>query len=196
MRGRTWSGPGRQLTHVATAIDSLVRAFVERVNSQPREIVPLDEAPPHVREGVPDELGTSWRIVTADNAASIADLERRLGRPFPPSFNHLISNYCFPAFEFGSVMFFANTGQDTYWELSRRLVADPHMSPALLRGGFIQIGNPFFYNYDPVCFDTARPGKESRIVQLDHEAILLFGRLEVTREVSPSFIDFLTQFLP
>jgi hypothetical protein len=174
-------------------IDSLIDAFVEKINSQPREMEALDEVPPCVREGAPDELWTRWRIVKSDNSASIADLENRLGRRFPPSFRHLVSNYCFPAFEFGPLMFFANTGQDTFWELSKRLFADPHMSAALLDAGFIQIGNPYFYNYDPICFDTNEAKNEYRIVQLDHEPILQFGKLNVIQEISPSFIDFLSQ---
>jgi hypothetical protein len=36
------------------------------------------------------------------------------------------------------------------------------MSPHLLTAGFLQIGNPFFYNYDPVCFDTKSPRIEKR----------------------------------
>jgi hypothetical protein len=47
-------------------IDSLIDAFVEKINSQPREMEALDEVPPCVREGVPDELWTSWRIVKSE----------------------------------------------------------------------------------------------------------------------------------
>ena len=51
--------------------------------------------------------------------------------------------------------------------------------------------NPFFYNYDPVCFDCNRGTEEPRLVQLDHEAILCDRELRMIRVVSLSFIDFL-----
>jgi len=104
---------------------------------------------------------------------------------------YFVANYSFPAFEFGSLMFFANTGVDTFWELGKRLFQDQHMSPHLLKAGFLQIGNPFFYNYDPVCFDCNSPRIEKRIVQLDHEAILQQGQMTVVKEIAPSFVDFL-----
>ena len=53
---------------------------------------------------------------------------------------------------------------------------------------FLQIGNPFFYNYDSVCFDCKSPRIEKRIVQLDHEAILQHAEMKVVKEVAPSFV--------
>src|SRR5262249_15607004 len=64
---------------------------------------------------------TKWHVVTRDNSARIAQLEKRTGRPFPPSFQYLLANYSFPAFAFGPLMFFANTGEDRFWELGKRL---------------------------------------------------------------------------
>ena len=87
-------------------------------------------------------------------------------------------------------MFYAHTGEDTFWELGKRLFSDKHMSPHLLVAGFLQIGNPFFYNPDPVCFDCNSARPESRIVQLDHEAILQRGEMEIVKETAPSFVDF------
>ncbi|HMK23065.1 MAG TPA: hypothetical protein VK466_12085, partial [Terriglobales bacterium] len=101
------------------------------------------------------------------------------------------SSYSFPAFEFGSFMYFANTGHDTFWELGTRLFADPHMSPFLLEAGFLQFGNPHFYNYDPVCFDTNGRTEEYRIVQLDHERILQKHGLNVVKPIARSFVEVL-----
>jgi hypothetical protein len=42
-------------------------------------------------------------------------------REFPASFQYVLANCSLPAFEFGSLMFFANTGEDTFWELGKRL---------------------------------------------------------------------------
>jgi hypothetical protein len=183
---------------VSAEFVSLVDAFVERVNSEPRQLESVAEVPAFLREEVPESLrhtvpedSTGWRVVRCDYSARIDELQIRTARRFPPSFYYFLSNYSFPAFQFGALMFFANTGEDTYWELAKRLVSDPHMSPNLLRAGFLQIGNPFFYNYDPVCFDSNSAKGESRIVQLDHEAILLHGEMAIVKEVAPSFVELL-----
>jgi hypothetical protein len=119
-------------------------------------------------------------------------LQDRIGRPFPPSFLDLVSRFSFPAFEHGRLLFFANHREETFWDLSRKPFLDPTMSPALLSAGFIQIGNPYFYNYDPVCFDCNLGATEPRLVQLDHEAILCNREIDVVGEIAPSFIDILT----
>jgi len=89
-------------------------------------------------------------------------------------------------------MFFANTGEPLFWELGTKLFADPHMSPVLLRAGYIQIGNPYFYSYDPICFDSNTSADEYRIVRFDHEAILQSEELRILAEASASFPDFMT----
>ena len=134
---------------------------------------------------------TEWRIVRTDNRERIQLLQDRIGRAFPPSFSDLVSRYSFPAFEHGPLLFFANHREETFWDLSRKLFSDPTMSPALLSAGFIQIGNPYFYNYDPICFDCNAGTSEPRLVQLDHEAILCKNEIQIIREIAPSFIDIL-----
>jgi hypothetical protein len=175
-------------------IPAVVDAFVARVNACKRELEPPQNVPPELREGHPrddvsDDDWTCWNIRPFDHARRIQELEKRLGLPFPPSFHNFISRYSFPAFEFGPVMFFANTGQDLFWELEKRLFLDRIMSPELLQAGYLQIGNPFFYNYDPVCIDTRSPGVEGRIVQLDHEQILCFNQLQIVEEIASSFVE-------
>ena len=177
-------------------LPAVVDAFVRKINSDPREPARLDEVPEFLRESAADDPAseptdgwTSWRVVRRDNSTRIDELEKRTGSQFPPSFQYLLANYSFPAFEFGPMMFFANTGENTFWELGKRLFKDEHMSPHLLRAGFLQIGNPFFSNYDPVCFDGKSPRIEKRIVQLDHEAILQRGEMHVVKEIAPSFLE-------
>jgi hypothetical protein len=175
-------------------LPALVDAFVDKINSEPRELLPCDEVPESLREAssVPDQMPddhTEWRIVRSDNRERIQLLQDRIGQPFPPSFLDLVSRFSFPAFEHGPLLLFANHHQETFWDLSRKLFLDPTMSPALLSAGFIQIGNPYFYNYDPVCFDCNLGAREPRLVQLDHEAILCAGEIQIVREIAPSFID-------
>ena len=182
--------------HFLMDVQALVDAFVERINSGPRDLQSCDEVPESLREAspVPDQMPddhTEWRIVRADNRERILRLEDRIGRVFPPSFLDLVSRFSFPAFEYGPLLFFANHCEETFWDLSRRLFSDPTMSPALLSAGFIQIGNPYFYNYDPVCFDCNLGAPEPRLVQLDHEAILCNSEIRIVREIAASFIDIL-----
>ena len=177
-------------------VPTLVEAFVDKVNGEPRDALPCDEVPESFRvvTSVQDQLPdgyTEWRIVRADNRDRIQRLQDRLGRPFPPSFLDLVSRFSFPAFERGPLLFFANHREETFWDLSRKLFLDPTMSLALLSAGFIQIGNPYFYNYDPVCFDCNAGATEPRLVQLDHEAILCDRKIEIVKEIAPSFIDIL-----
>jgi hypothetical protein len=175
-------------------IASLVDAFVATINGEPREPEPLEDVPEFLREETPDgpsevlEGWTSWRIVKRDNSADIDRLERRIERSFPPSFRYFLANYSFPAFDAGPLTLFANTGEDVRRELGRKLFLDPHMSSKLLHAGFIQIGNPFVSNYDPVCFDCSSPGPEKRIVQLDHEDILQRGEMHIVRDIARSFL--------
>ena len=173
-----------------------------KVNTEPRDVESPDEVPEFLRERPAgqsewDPLSdwTSWRIVRRDNSARVNQLQQRTGRPFPPSFHYFLANYSFPAFESGPVLLFANTGEDTFWELEKKLFKDPHMSPALLRAGLLQIGNPFFYDYDPVCFDCKAPHPEKRIVQVDHEEILCHDRIQIVKEIAPSFPDLLRALL-
>ena len=172
-------------------IARVVDLFVETVNASSRDLESLDDVPEALRVGTQQNDWTSWRIKDSDNAARIEAVEKRVGMPFPPSFRDFLSRYSFPAFEFGSLMFFANTGEDVFWELGTNLFADPCLSPFLLKAGYIQIGNPWFYNYDPVCFESKAKAAEGRIVQIDHEAILCFDKLHIVRELAPSFVKFM-----
>jgi hypothetical protein len=176
---------------VSTQIAQLVVLFVAKVNASSREPESLEEVPDALRDGTQEDDWTSWLIRGSDNAARIEALEKRLGAPFPPSFREFLSRYSFPAFEFGSLMFFANTGKEVFWELGTKLFADPYLSPFLLKAGYIQIGNPWFYNYDPVCFESKAKAAEGRIVQIDHEAILCFEKLPIVRGIAPSFVEFM-----
>ena len=146
----------------------LVDAFVQKINSQPREPEPVDEVPAFlranaVRDSLPETLEgwTGWQIVKCDNSARIDALQNRTEKPFPPSFQYFLANYSFPAFEFGSLMFFANTGEDTFWELGKRLFQDKHMSPQLLEEKFSPNRESVLLQHTIPSASTAR-ARESR----------------------------------
>jgi hypothetical protein len=179
---------------------SLVDAFVEKVHMRRRHRLPLEEVPPFLRQPSPDEsdddgISTDWRIVRVDNAAAIGSVEGRMGRSFPASFRSLIARYCFPAFECGPLLLFGNTGENTFFELSSRLFQDPHMSPVLLKEGYIQVGNPHKYDYDPICFMSTSSSGEPPLVQLDHEMTLQFGKVRVVKTIAPSFVHLLKRLV-
>ncbi len=44
-------------------IEQLVRRFVEKVNNGHREPMMVDEVPPFLQDGEPDELFVGWKIV-------------------------------------------------------------------------------------------------------------------------------------
>jgi len=182
---------------------SVVDGFVEKINTdwRLREPLPCEDVPAFLAQeatvdpqDIPDAY-TDWRIAKRDNSGRIAVLQQRTQRAFPPSFQYFLTNYCFPALDCGSIMFFANTGAPIYWELENKLFLDPNMSPDLLRVGFLQIGNPFIGQYDPICFDCNSRTVEHRIVQLDHEEILSNKRITLVKDVATSFPDLLRALL-
>jgi hypothetical protein len=83
-------------------LPSLVDAFVQTVNSQPREPQRLDEVPLFLRENANDSQPeildgwTSWCIVKRDNSERIEELQNRTGKPFPASFHLLPSQLLVP----------------------------------------------------------------------------------------------------
>ena len=93
-------------------------------------------------------------------------------------------------------MFFANTGQALFYELSNKVFRDKGMFPTLQKNGFLQFGNPFEPNYDPICFAMQhRKNDDAPIVQLDHEEILIRERIRIVKEIAPSFKKFLRQVI-
>lgn len=108
-------------------------------------------------------------------------------------FHILISKYRYSYFEAGPIMFFANTGENVFYELSRRVFTDKHMSRFLLQKGYLQFGQAAVGNYDPICFAprNLKEKRESRIVELDHEEILIKNRIKITAEVASSIDEFM-----
>lgn len=176
--------------------DSIIDQFVARLNSTSLERLHGDDIPVFLREGDEDQHRQyGWKIKRMNYLDRIARFEDALSKKLPPSYRSLVSRYAFPAFEVGPLMLYANTGENLLWELTTRAFADPVMSAFLLQNGFLQFGNPYFYNYDPVCFDTSRSlDEECPIVQIDHEAILCDSTIRVVKEISPSFLTFAERF--
>lgn len=158
-----------------------------------------EEAPTSLRTGVQDEWGQYyWQIVPRNLLKTAEEFQNKLPQKLPESYFSFISRYAFPGFEIEPIFFFANTGEDNLWELSKRVFTDNFMSSFLRKNGFIQLGNPDNRSYDPVCFDCRqglKKGSDYPIVQVDHEWILIKEKIVVVKEIAPSFVNFIEGFI-
>ena len=71
-------------------------------------------------------------------------------------------------------MFFANTGDDLFYELSRRINADKgHVSAPATTRISSHSGKQAGGGYDPVCFAMGRRAHgDAPVIRLDHEDVL------------------------
>jgi hypothetical protein len=137
--------------------------------------------------------GSQSRFVPMDTSAWVAPFEARLPCQLPPSFRSLIRRYRFPSFDSGGVTLFGNVNGHDPDELVVRVFRDATLASVTQRNGFVQIGRPADLSYDPVCFDLRARTKsgEAPLVRLDHEQILINGRIEIAAQVSDSLLALL-----
>jgi hypothetical protein len=173
-------------------VDDRVDAFVSAVNFSPREAHFIEDipAPCVLSESEWSEI-FHWRIVASEDAIWLADVERELPFPLPPTLRSLVSRYLFPSFDAGPLTFYS-VGCDrnrytTEFRIAMR--GDAIMWPFLLERGFLPFAKPGGGNYDPVCFDFRdSPRKnEPAVVRIDHEEILCYDRLRVLEVMAPGF---------
>ena len=179
--------------------DELIDSFVEKVNSFPRESGTPEEIPENLREGEEDEYGDfQWKIRPIENAVWLDLPLRRKPKRFPNLFMNLITRYSFPAFEVGDVFLFGNTGQPVFYEFADRLHADKLLTESLFHEALLPFGCPGECNYDPVCFDGKRQSRKSLdcpIVLVEHEEILCNDKVQVKKELYPSFETFILKVI-
>jgi hypothetical protein len=165
-----------------------VDEFVRYLNGAGFEAKEPENVPEELRTGAAEYGEFHWQIRPAKSNPWVEKLVQRLPQVLPRPFRSLIERYRFCNFEVGPLMFFANSGHDLYYELSSRVFADKNLFPTLHKHAFLQIGNPYETNYDPVCFDMQhRVRDDAPIVQLDHEEILIRSRIRVIQQIAPSF---------
>lgn len=172
--------------------DSLVDEFVAYLNKSGFEAKFPDDIPEELRTS-PAEYGMfHWQIRPASLNPEAEKQFEKLPQAWPRSFRSLIDRYQFCNFEVGPLMFFANSGHKLWYELSSTISKDTDLSSMLHKNGFLQFGLPHETNYDPVCFDMKQKNRaDAPIVQLDHEEILLRGRIRIVQKIAPSFIEFI-----
>ena len=171
------------------------------MNAAPREPLFEDMAPRSVRSGsAPDAVYGMWDWnINRYDVDWLEDLEAILPKRFPKSFRSFISRYIFPQFEFGPLLFLANTPEcvERLYELRTGIFEDKCLSAGLVQSGFIQFARPAGGSYDAVCFDTngKKSASDYAIVNIDHEGILCHDQIIITEVLAPSFGDFIKQHL-
>jgi hypothetical protein len=178
--------------------ETLIDAFVRKINHSPRRRIREEDVPHPLREGGAEfGLYYHWTIQRFDRINWIAPLEEKLPRPLPPSYKSLVNRYIFPAFEIDSLILLANTGQTLYHEMSMAMVHDAVTSRVLLDKGFAQFALPQSADSDPVCFDlnAANAEGECPIVRINHQDIVVSSKVRVMDKLSPSFTVFVNAYL-
>ena len=179
-------------------VDDLIDAFVEKVNALAREPRWPDDVPPSLRLGPPNKYGMyDWKIQKQDGIDWVEAVEAKLSAKLPPSFRSLVTRYVYPEFKAQGLWFFANTSEQVADEWREWLFKDKALSGGLLREGYIQFARPDTGSYDPICFDTQHKTKDGEcpIVWIDHEDILCKGKNCVYKEIAPSFVEFVQDYL-
>ena len=183
--------------HVINARQTaLVDKFVYYVNST---LLEDDDAPEELCTGEVTDSGFQWKITKFDSNSWFDAFISKQPRAFPVSFQYLMQRYRFLEFSVGKVEFYANTGQSRYWEFVDRFDSRKKgysWFELLNRHRYLQIAHSSYESFDPICVDLTEGDAESgRLVQLDHESILMSDRIRVTRhgEIAPSFDAFLEQ---
>ena len=177
------------MSTIGSAADALVDDFVCYLNHAGFQPKFPKEVPEELRTSVANYEMFHWQIRAAASNPWVENLAQQLPQKFPRPYRSLIERYRFCNFEVGPLMLFANTGHDLSYELSARL-SKP--LPMLREHGYLQFGNPHETNFDPICFDMQRRKRDDApIVQLDHEEILIRGRIELVAEIAPSFMEFM-----
>jgi hypothetical protein len=179
------------MSNLGRSADKLIDSFVEYVNAEWLYELQVEDVPENLRLFV-DEGFAKWKITPIASAPWIDPFKEKLGIPVPLPFESLISRYMFAEFEVGPIEFFANTGRRVRTEL--QFTAFSHdLSPTLLAAQLVQFGRGAGgASYDAICFDSANIHRgDTRIVQIDHEEILIRDRIRIVREIAPSFVNFM-----
>jgi len=130
-----------------------------------------------------------WHFNTIVSATWIDSFEERLPAKLPRSFSSLVKRYSFASFQFGGINFFSNLGTDDEEDLVNAVFRDRHLTAALANG-FVQIGRPESGSYDLVRFNThGRRAAEYPLVVLDHEELLQYNKVRITKTVAQSLLE-------
>jgi hypothetical protein len=108
---------------------------------------------------------------------------------FPSLYESLILNYRWAELDLVICRLLANEPAGDLTPLLTEIRRDRNLYSTLMPNGYLQFGRGADVDYDPVCFDFRRRQKngDCRIVKLDHEEILINGRIQEVSELAPNF---------
>jgi hypothetical protein len=169
-------------------LESFVEAF-EKLDDLRCTTRQLDPAAWALRIGKSGRDGRRWRPRKLRTAARVLEpLYAGLPGRFPALYEHLVLSYRWAEVDLGRFRLLANPRSRGLEGLRAEVLRDRGLTERLLPLGYIPFGKGPNLNYDPVCFDTRRRGnRDCPVVQIDHEGILSFYRVEVVAELAPSF---------
>jgi hypothetical protein len=135
-------------------------------------------------------------IRAEDNVLRLRALEEKLPKRLPQSFESLLSRYSFPSFEVLDICLFGWDSESNAY-IVQASAFENSLSELLIPAGYVQIGRPDLINFDAICFDINPDpqNREYRLVQVDHEDILINFKVRVTGELWPSFAKFVESAL-
>lgn len=143
------------------------------------------------------QLIASERVVAleTDNSSILASLQEKTGLIFPPLFRELLKGYAFEPFVLGDIEFFGTIESEDGDLIADAIFRDEILSAALLEAKLLQVGRPDSGSYDPVCFNLASRSEEPELVQVDHESVLSFSKLRISKVLAPSFPELIAASL-
>src|SRR4051812_25368207 len=100
--------------------EELISIFVAELNRRGLEPLFDQDVPTDLRTEELSDISEMfrWRIKPSVQNPWVSEMEFRLPIKFPDLFRTFIENYRFAEFEVGAILFFANTGNKVYRELS------------------------------------------------------------------------------
>jgi hypothetical protein len=155
--------------------------------------------PGHIR--VPAELATSalndlgmsrWSpvILSTDNDALLA-LYNAIPGPLPKLFEQMLLSYRWLRVEIPRVRLLGNPPGQGLSGFQEEVMRDPNLYPVLFSHRLVEFGKAAGGHYDPICFDLKRTKSgDCPIIRVDHEAILIEGRVNVMAEIAANFRAF------
>lgn len=130
----------------------------------------------------------TWRPTKVNTPRSALDeLYSKLPGRFPTLFEDLLLNYRWLEVDLWEYQLYPNFNyEDSLKSFITMIEYDSCMSEFLLKKGYIQFAD---FQHDAICFDTNSSNNpdEMKIIQLDHEDILCWDKLNIKKELAPNF---------
>jgi hypothetical protein len=116
--------------------------------------------------------------------------------PYPRLFARFLKEHLFIEFKLGDVSIGSNLRDEAF--TLEDVLADKPLTDALLQAGFVPFGRPSSGSYDRICFDI-RPAVgrwDAPVVRLEHEAILVRGKIPKPAPIASSLFALATASPP